>query len=141
MVRNKDDINLFSNTVNSKIIPIFSVSNKKGVNLDKFIHFLRTLPFNPKETLGTNNQNELNAVVRINNLYLFQFEVTKSYLKEKKKIIDKDIVINMKEKETTITKKFIYGVLIGIMAKGELIVGAQYKLGPFNDGSYKYINI
>jgi len=71
MVRNKDDINLFSNTVNSKIIPIFSVSNKKGVNLDKFIHFLRTLPFNPKETLGTNNQNELNAVVRINNLYLF----------------------------------------------------------------------
>jgi len=47
----------------------------------------------------------------------------------------------MKEKETTITKKFIYGVLIGIMAKGELIVGAQYKLGPFNDGSYKYINI
>jgi len=65
MVRNKDDINLFCNTVNHKIIPIFSLSCKKGVNLDKFIHFLRTLPFSPKETLGINNQNELNALVSL----------------------------------------------------------------------------
>ena len=63
MVRNEDDINLFSHTVNHKIIPIFSISTKKGHNLEKLIHFLRALPFNPKESLGTSNQNELNALV------------------------------------------------------------------------------
>ncbi len=65
VVSNKDDVVLFSNTVNNQIIPIFPISNK-GKNMDMFIHFLQTLPFNPKETLATNNKQELNVLVRVN---------------------------------------------------------------------------
>lgn len=69
------------------------------------------------------------------------FEISKAYIKEKSKIINKDIVIKDIEKETTIVEKYSFGVLVGIMVQGELIVGCQYKLGPFSDGSYKPIEV
>jgi GTPase len=44
VVKNKDDIVTFSQSINEGILPIFLISNKTGTGLDLFINFLNLLP-------------------------------------------------------------------------------------------------
>lgn len=135
VVQNKDDIVTFSRNINEGILPVFLISNKKGFGLNLFINFLNLLPTDANED-PLNFENSLNNLSLNTNISNLQSGSSTLNLKRTKSQKNETIfeileIINVEN-------KFI---LIGIVAKGLLLRGSQYKLGPDPLGNFKLVNL
>ena len=114
LAKNKDDIVTFSRNINEGIMPIFVISNKTGYGLDLFINFLNLLPVNTKDDLSKLGKYNSNLIMSAEN----QFDILETMT------IDNKIPI-----------------LAGIVSRGSIYKGGQYKLGPDSNGNFKLVEV
>lgn len=135
VVQNKDDIVTFSRNINEGILPVFLISNKKGSGLNLFINFLNLLPTDA-------NEDPLNLENSLNNLSLntniSNLQSCSSTLNLKRTKSQKNETIFEILEILNVENKFI---LIGIVTKGLLLRGSQYKLGPNPLGNFILVNL
>ena len=108
LVKNKNDILLFSSNMNEGIIPMFLLSNKSGEGLDFINNFLSILPKQEHNYFTNNKNNDMNDYLNL------RFDFLQIH----------------KEKEGKNNKKFI---VEGIVTQGIIISNEYYNLGPFNE--------
>jgi GTPase len=134
VVHNKDDIVTFSRNINEGILPVFLISNKKGSGLDLFINFLNLIPVDIKEDLFNLENNFNNSL----SPYISNSLSNSSNLNLKRTPSQKNETIFEILEILQVENKLI---LIGIVTKGVLLRGNQYKLGPDPSGNYKLVNL
>jgi GTPase len=87
VVKNKDDIVMFSSNMNEGIMPIFLLSNKTGEGLDYLNNFFSILPNKEENKINTNKNNN-----DINNILNMRFDFLKIHKDEEGKNENKFIV-------------------------------------------------
>jgi GTPase len=85
VVKNKDDIVTFSQSINEGILPIFLISNKTGTGLDLFINFLNLLPAitDLDDSTSVSNKDvqfDLLETINVENKFILAGIVTKGIL-------------------------------------------------------------
>ena len=108
VVKNKDDIVMFSSNMNEGIMPIFLLSNKTGEGLDYLNNFFSILPNKEENKINTNKNNN-----DINNILNMRFDFLKIH----------------KDEEGKNENKFI---VEGIVTQGKILSNELYNLGPFD---------
>ncbi len=109
VVKNKDDIVMFSSNMNEGIIPIFLLSNKTGEGLDYLNNFFSILPNKEEDKINYNKNND-----DINNILNMRFDFLKIH----------------KDEEGKNENKFI---VEGIVTQGKILSNERYNLGPFDN--------
>ena len=114
VVNNKEDIVNFANNIHEGIMPMFLVSNKTGLGLDLLNNFLSILPTADNGVVGNDNIHKEN-------------ESDDDYFKAEFHFLE------------IITKDNKGNVIIeGIVTKGTIYKGEEYKCGPIDSGQKAY---
>ena len=116
VVKNKEDIVMFSSNMNEGIIPIFLISNKTGEGLDYINNFFSILPNKENDMLNNKNNDDINEILNM------RFDFLKIHKDEEGK------------------KNNIF-IVEGIVTQGKILSNENYNLGPFNEKDNSFIKV